>query len=239
MREGLAALALQAETVFRLDARLRIVGENDPDSSRGPLAFVGGCPGGVLVRLHVDVSAADAAEAERLAGSAPWSDTAADPPWLDPLMAGLRATAVERSRTYALDQRAMPVVAGLVRSDAPEGAALVRQLERDGVPTHLLEAGFVSVGDFWAPWCALEEDGEIAAIAFAARQTVSGAEVGVYTFPPWRGRGLAATVTAAWSALPELADRTLFYSTTIDNLASQRVAARLGLTQIGASLRLT
>jgi hypothetical protein len=44
-------------------------------------------------------------------------------------------------------------------------------------------------------------------------------------------RGLAAAVTAAWSA--QVADRTAFYSTSEDNLASQGVARRLGLRPLG------
>ena len=50
-------------------------------------------------------------------------------------------------------------------------------------------------------------------MAFAARLGVSGAELGVYTFPKYRGRGLAAAVTAAWSSMPSLNQHALFYST--------------------------
>jgi hypothetical protein len=38
--------------------------------------------------------------------------------------------------------------------------------------------------------------------------------------------------------LPMLRQRTLFYSTHRDNLASQRVIAQLGLPFIGASMRI-
>jgi predicted GNAT family acetyltransferase len=77
----------------------------------------------------------------------------------------------------------------------------------------------------------------IASIAFAARLGAGGAEVGVYTFPGWRSKGLAAAVTAKWSAHPDLEERELFYSTTISNISSRRVAARLGLQQFAISLR--
>ena len=107
-----------------------------------------------------------------------------------------------------------------------------------GMPSSLTEAGFVDVSHFWPPWCTAIVGDEIAAMAFAARLGDQAAEIGVYTFPGFRGQGLAAAVTADWSALPSLKDRTLFYSTQTTNLSSQRVTARLGLRQIGISLRL-
>ena len=51
------------------------------------------------------------------------------------------------------------------------------------------------------------------------------------------GAEAAAAVTAAWSRLPSLQTRTLFYSTDSDNRASRRVASRLGLTLRGTTLR--
>jgi len=119
---------------------------------------------------------------------------------------------------------------------ATEGERLLQGLARDGMAPHLVKAGFVGLGDFWEPWCVALIAGEIAAMAFAARIGPFGADVGVYTFPGFRGRGLAAAVTAAWSSLPELADRTLFYSTHLANRSSRRVIERLGLRRIGLSL---
>lgn len=238
MSEGQTALALNAATVFGLDDRLRILGENDPDRTPGPRAFVAGCVEGVLIRLRADVSEAAAEAAADLVGSAPWSDAAVGPTWLGPLVDLLGATAIRPSLIYALDHRQGSDGPDIIRSDTPAGAALIRRLEAEGMPAHLVQAGFAGVRDLWAPWCAVLDDGEIAALAFAARRAAASAEVGVYTFPAWRGRGLAAVATAAWSALPELAAQTLFYSTTLDNLSSQWVTARLGLRQIGAGLRL-
>src|SRR5208282_6141236 len=108
-----------------------------------------------------------------------------------------------------------------------------------GVPQPMFDAGFKGVGDFWEPWCVAVERDEIASIAFAARLSDVGAEIGVYTFPKFRAQGFAAAVTASWSSMPSLAARELFYSTQRSNRSSQRVAARLGLRLIGASLRIS
>ncbi|MFH8343740.1 GNAT family N-acetyltransferase [Streptomyces sp. NPDC018045] len=63
--------------------------------------------------------------------------------------------------------------------------------------------------------------------------TDHGAEAGTWTRPGHRGRGHAATVTAAWSRLQAPTGRHLFYSTSATNHASQNVAARLGLRPLG------
>lgn len=234
----LAVLELDTRTMFVLDANGRILRENDPDRSPGPRVFIAGCPAGNLVRVRADVP--DAAEIERIVASAPpWFDALQPPPWLDRASASLGPVTVTASLIYALPRHAVQPAPMLVYSDTGKGAALIARLARDGMPAPLADAGFLSVADFWPPWCAVIQGQQIAAMAFAARLGPEGAEAGVYTFPAFRGRGLAGQATAAWSAMPELASRTLFYSTTVDNLSSRRVAARLGLRQIGSGLRLS
>jgi hypothetical protein len=119
----------------------------------------------------------------------------------------------------------------------PEGDALVARLAKDGMPPSLVEAGFNDLSDFWEPWCVALIGGEIASIAFAARLGPGAADIGVHTMREFRGRGFATAATAAWSALPMLQTRTLFYSTHRDNRSSQRVIARLELPFLGESMR--
>jgi hypothetical protein len=71
----------------------------------------------------------------------------------------------------------------------------------------LLELGFRNVADFWPPWCAAVVDGEIVPIAFAARISEVGAELGVATVKAFRGQGFAAAATAGWSSLSSLQSR--------------------------------
>jgi hypothetical protein len=121
----------------------------------------------------------------------------------------------------------------LLRSGTAEGDAMVRRLMEGSMPALLVAAGFLSVDDLWPPWCMALEGGEIAAIGFTARLGERAAEIGVYTFPPFRGRGFAAAVTAGWAAHPALRGRPLFYSTSRENLSSQRVPERLKLRLVG------
>jgi hypothetical protein len=129
--------------------------------------------------------------------------------------------------------------ATLVGSGTPEGDRLFARLAKQGMPASLVAQGFVDVGELWAPWCIALHQGEVASIAFAARLGPRAAETGVTTVPAFRGRGFAAAATAGWASLPALRGRALFYSTSRMNVSSRRVAQRLGLRFLGASLEIT
>jgi hypothetical protein len=244
-RDVLRGLAVDCETKFVLARSGRILRENDPDRSAGPRLFIAGCPAGNLAHVRDDVSDHTAERMLHL--------LAAEPPWLKPaarplrfrevmeLLAGEQPVAsIEASLIYALPrQRPVQGDKRFICSGTDEGASLLDRLQRTGLPRHLIDAGFASVRDFWPPWCIALDGNTIAAMAFTARLGASGAEVGVYTFPDWRSRGLASAVTAKWTRHPELASRELFYSTTVANTSSQRVAARLGLQHFAIGLRIT
>jgi RimJ/RimL family protein N-acetyltransferase len=129
--------------------------------------------------------------------------------------------------------------APLIDSESDKGERLYAYLSIHGMPSGLSDMGFRDVSDFWAPWCVALHDGQVASVAFAARLSKSGAEIGVTTAPAFRGRGYAAAAAARWSRLQSLQSRALFYSTDQTNGSSRRVAARLGLRFLGASLRLS
>jgi len=83
------------------------------------------------------------------------------------------------------------------------------------------------------PFALAVVDGTVASICHCSRIRARSAEAGVWTHPALRGRGLGASVTAAWAALVQDSGRIAFYSTSGENRSSQRVAARLGLPCIG------
>jgi ribosomal protein S18 acetylase RimI-like enzyme len=233
-------LKLDAATTLSLAPDGTIIGENDPDHSQGPCLFFAGCEEGNLVRVHRAIDKTLAHDLVVLAKSQPpWFDPHSDPADLEALRSLLgKDRAVETGLIWELPRRhKLAYEANIVTCNSPKGRALRDELITKGVPTHLHTAGFVSVRDLWEPWCAAMVEDQIAALAFAARLGPAGAGVGVYTFPAYRRRGLATAVTAAWTALPGLAGRALFYSTSRTNHASQQVVARLGLRRIG--LRLT
>ncbi|MFI4973292.1 MAG: GNAT family N-acetyltransferase [Caulobacterales bacterium] len=240
--EHLRLLVVDVGCLFVTSTGGRLGRMNSPDRPRAPRLFFAGCAGGNLLRLRLDVSAETARRALALAErEPPWVDPAATPACLRGFIDLLSAQAAAEPAGAALIYRLpsgldFDVPASIVRSGTPQGEQLLSRLAADGMPPALAQAGFVGAGDFWEPWCVALVGDEIAAMAFAARIGEAGAEVGVYTFPGYRSRGLAAAVTAAWSRLPQLADRALFYSTLAKNLSSRRVAERLGLRRIGVSV---
>ena len=82
-----------------------------------------------------------------------------------------------------------------------------------------------------APWAVAVVDGAVAAVCETARSAPASVEAGVWTYEPYRRQGFGAAATAAWATLA--ADRTVFYSTSWDNRASQRLAHSLGLRPLG------
>ncbi|HME70824.1 MAG TPA: GNAT family N-acetyltransferase [Myxococcota bacterium] len=222
----------------------RIERENDPDCSSGPRLFFAGCPQGNIARVRRDVEDQIALSLLAIAVE--------EPPWRDPDV--LPQSLGKVIDLLSLDQQVVTIAPGviyrlpnglryehpikIVRGDSAEGEQMLARFADRGLPQSMLDAGFKGVGDFWEPWCVALGGDEIASIGFAARIGDLGAEIGVYTFPKFRAQGFAAAVTASWSSLPCLKSRTLFYSTQRSNSSSQRVAARLGLRRIGASVRI-
>jgi RimJ/RimL family protein N-acetyltransferase len=82
-------------------------------------------------------------------------------------------------------------------------------------------------------WAMATRHDQVIAICHTPVSSPRAAEAGVWTRPEFRGHGHAAAVTAAWAALLRRSGRVLFYSAAGTNLSSQRVAARLGLRELG------
>lgn len=244
-RDELSLLAIQAATLFELTEVGRMQHENTPDRSPAPRVWLAGCSSGNIVRIRQDVREDTARAIEALVASEPpMRDFHSMPAHLDECIKLLTAEApveqVGHGVVYSFpDTLHYEHRMTLVTSGTPEGDDLIAHLNAEGMPPNLVEVGFVDVTHFWPPWCIALHEGEIVSIAFTARLSMLGAEVGVTTLPAFRGRGFAAAATAGWASLPSLRDRALFYSTELTNVSSQRVADRLGLRFLGPSLTIS
>jgi hypothetical protein len=240
--DDLRLLEVDIDTLFVMSATGRIMRENDPERSAGPRVCFFAYPAGNLVRIRYDI---DDRIAEKIlevaARQLPWRDLHSMSGYATPIVELLAAQpeSISSALIYRLPNHlSYEHSATIVRGDSPDGHALLARLEERGMPDYMRDAGFKSVEDFWQPWCVALEGNEIASMCYAARLGDKGAEVGVFTFPNYRSRGLAAAVTASWTSMPALKARALFYSTRTSNLSSQSVAARLGLRLIGLSFRI-
>lgn len=236
-------LNTQYHTLFRLRSDGRIGRENDPDGSRGPRLWLAGCSEGNVFGVRDNLSDVLVRKLESLASS--------EPPFVHPaapvhLKRYLTLLGDDGPASYSLEltyelPHSHPYTSSvqLIGNDSEEGKDLVSSWMKGGMPGPLFELGFRDVADLWSPWCAALIDGEVASLAFAARLSYTGAELGLITTKKLRGQGLAAAATAGWSRLPSLHSLALFYSTDRNNTSSRRVTTRLGLPLLGTSLRIS
>ena len=89
------------------------------------------------------------------------------------------------------------------------------------------------------PYLAVIEDSQAVSICRSVRSSPRAHEAGVDTLVGYRRRGYATSVVAAWALAVRVLNRTPLYSTSWDNVASQRVARRLGLVQYGVDYHVT
>ena len=88
------------------------------------------------------------------------------------------------------------------------------------------------------PFMAVLEGGRAVSVCASARISKAAHEAGVETLPEFRHRGYAARAVAAWAVAVRALGAAPFYSTAWDNVASQAVAHKLGLTLIGSDFQL-
>lgn len=89
------------------------------------------------------------------------------------------------------------------------------------------------------PFVAVIAEGAAAAICASVRISPTVHCAGVETHPDFRRRGYALAAVAGWAQAVRACGATPFYSTSWDNLASQRVAHRLGGQLVGADFHVT
>jgi GNAT acetyltransferase len=226
--DEVALLRLEIETGWVTDPDGRLVRSRTPEWRPVPLLTVGAGAGGLCWALSSEVPAPLAAAlADALAATAPpdatpavgWAPGTAGA--LVDLLAGVGALAAPaRGPAYLVPAGRR----GPERPDLVAGGRGDEERLRGVMPEH-------DRTTLAEPWTVALVDGRVAAVCETARSAPTSVEAGVWTYQPYRRRGLAAVVTAAWACQVE--GRTAFYSTSEDNLASQGVARRLGLRPLG------
>lgn len=83
------------------------------------------------------------------------------------------------------------------------------------------------------PITAVLAQGSAVSICYCARLSPSAAEAGVKTVPAFQRRGYATAAVAGWAVAIRERELLPLYSTTWDNIASMRVAQKLGIVLYG------
>lgn len=137
---------------------------------------------------------------------------------------------------YVLPTPVAPVPNPMIRLMEPHEADIVMRGPGGpvgaayGSPQALLAEGYVA---------GAVVGGELVARAHTSCQSPLYADVAVATAPDWRGKGLASAAASLVCARVQESGRTPVWSTTLDNLASQRIAQMLGFEVYGHVIAIT
>jgi len=162
-----------------------------------------------------------------------------------------------RSEPSAKDLMRPPHVASAIRAALQRHSPIIREYrgpaylipEGAQAPTdavlmtkemgRMLRAGFpwmlphlmadIDIG----PVTAAVVNGNAVSISYCARLSPLGAEAGVETLDAMRGRGYATAAVAVWATAVRRRGLLPLYSTSWENVASQRVAAKVGAVSYG------
>jgi hypothetical protein len=228
-------IEIEIATLWKRDARGRLTRDAERHGRPAPHFVIAVANDGQRVAIGSDVPDALAVQLRAAIDESSHSSDSSTPPaalakcrqLLEPVAGSLELSSgpsywIPLATRYASE-------AVIVRSDG-RGIEPLRRLPPDGWrPDEWRDLIDGALG----PWAAAVEGDQVVALCHSARLTDRGAEAGVWTAPGHRGKGLAAAVTAAWSALFDRDERHLFYSTSADNASSQNVALRLNLRPIG------
>lgn len=206
---------------------------HNPDSLRFALQ---GCADGNIVLVRDDVPEATRRDLERVAAD----EAPLVTPDAVPMHSGEYAKILERDRPVELRSTGSlaywfpePFVYEHTVALVLSGTREAEDLLADDPLLDWWGQGHSVRGQIGAPWCMAMCDGEIAAIVETVNTGPRAIECGVFTAPHMRLRGFASAATAGWASIAGRDGTWCFYGTELENVASQRVTARLGLQFIG------
>lgn len=206
------------EAMFKHDQRGRLVGA-------APLLHVVRTADGAICRCHANMPDSTAAHVMAIASSprgrpGAWADEYAQ--YMSFAAGVSTVTSVRAGPLFCFPESL---------ADYPDCVSVGRG------NSHLLRGGldeWVEDTENGALMVAALVDGRAVSVCATVKSSGTVHCAGVETALSYRGRGLAERVVTGWAKLVRANGAEPYYATTFDNIASQKVAARLGLTLIGS-----
>jgi RimJ/RimL family protein N-acetyltransferase len=225
----LSLMELHVEALYRHTPQGRLLETREADPVRAPRFFLGRARGGNLWRFRDDLPASLVHSLDTL--------TAAEPILTDlPRVPASLSQLCELLQRHEAIQHTWAGPAYTFPDDLSIPAQVVRITDEN---SHLLKEEFAwlrTERPTCEPALAVVIEVRAVSVAFSSRLAERAAEVGVNTLEPFRGRGHASRVVAAWAIAVREMGQVPLYSTSWENLASQGVARRLGLQLYGVDL---
>jgi hypothetical protein len=225
-------MRLHVEALFTHDAAGHLVRVNEPDGAAAPRFFLGRTVEGAVWRFRHDVDHDLRTQLEAATQDDVLREQALDSPTSPSRYEDILARFAPVERTWGGPAFCFPQEVAMTIGTVlvTEGnAQLLRPLLQDWVPDVRL----------CQPMFALTVDGHAVAVCGSVRRTSAAHEAGVETALPYRGRGYAARVVAAWARAVRDMGRVPLYSTSWQNEASRAVARQLALIHFGSDLHIT
>lgn len=235
-------MELQAEALYTRDAAGRLVRVREHNGAPAPRFFLGRTSSGAVCRCRHDVddalcralNAAAVDDPVDFAAEVASDGRAADPGRYAALLAGGTPGAA------AWGGPAFHFPAEIADLPIPHrratGGAIVLVTEANVDVLRPLLPAWVPDVHRSPPLVALVVDGQAVTVCGSVRITPRVHEAGVDTAPPFRGRGYAPRVVAAWARAVRALGAEPLYSTSWQNAASRAVARKLGLVLYGTDL---
>jgi GNAT superfamily N-acetyltransferase len=226
-------LTKRVETLYRSDARGRIVCSNEWDTRPAPRFHVVLTAFGPIARFRGDIPDALAHRLESICRREP-------PRKPGPGLPSHRGDLIEALEAHASVEQVWCGPAYRMPEDTGLEVASTVPVNQDNA--QLLEhgfAGWLADVSHRQPFMAVVEDGRAAAVCASVRISPAVHCAGVETHADYRRRGYALRAVAGWARAVRALGATPFYSTAWGNIASQRVASRLGFEMVGVDFHVT
>ena len=221
LRSGATTMTpdLQLRTMLAMDSHRRITASADTSARPAPLFVLIRGTSNVAWCVRNDVAREIADELDRLASEEPPITDFHDPPIHADAYLALAGGHILSGPAFGFPDEIVQ----------PTDIKLIDRLD-------LLERNFRGWTAGEIPGCspivAVMDYGYPISVCFCAtKNSAPAVEAGVETAAAFRGRGLAARVTAAWACAVRASGRIPLYSTWWSNTASLAVARKLGLVQ--------
>jgi GNAT superfamily N-acetyltransferase len=226
-------MRLHVEALFTHDAEGYLVRVNEPDGAPAPRFFLGRTVDGTVWRFRNDLVPDLRTELEEAASEDDvLREHVVDSPTSPSRYEDILARSAPVQRTWAgpafCFPQELPTTIGTILV-AEGNAQILRPLLEAWVPDVPL----------CQPMVALTVGGHAVAVCCSVRRTTTAHEAGVETALPYRGRGYAAQVVAAWARAVRDMGCVPLYSTSWQNEASRAVAGKLALVRFGSDLHIT
>ncbi|WP_199620779.1 GNAT family N-acetyltransferase [Paenibacillus alkalitolerans] len=217
-------MRVQASTLYVLNNENKIVRINEPAQASAPIFFVGKTRDSnlILVRHDLPQSIVEELTAATI-GSFNITDLCrivekykrVKDVWLGP--------------AYYFNKN--------IKQDTDQNIVVINETN-----SHLLSEYFDHLTKtllYRTPIASYVADGHAVSVCCSARKSNAAAEASLLTVPRYRGMGLAQKVVTKWSNEVYRLGLIPLYSTSWDNLSSQKVAQKLGLIQYGMDFNIT